>query len=206
MERLDPLRPLIPRPLWQKLVGLVGLFVVLPLLLYGLLVWQGMLDEIGREKQNIAMQRTLLQKNRRLAADLPRKQKEYARLELQLRVALNLLPRKAEIPDLLESVSWAGKDSGLEFTTFKPLGEKPQGLYAEVPVSIEMGGDYKQLIRFLARVGEMPRIVNVNSLSIRRDQGDRLKISGRVTTYRFLEEEQGKKKGKRKRKRGRRGA
>ncbi len=190
LERLDPLRPLIPLPLWQKLAGLIVLFVMLPLGGYGFFVWQDLLDSIDREEKAIAQQKVMLRKNRKLAADLPRKQREYAKLEVQLRVALNLLPKKAEIPDLLESVSWAGKDSGLEFTTFKPLGERAKGLYAEVPVSLQMSGNYKQLMQFLRRVGEMPRIVNVNSLSINGTRGgeDALRISGRVTTYRFLEQ------------------
>jgi len=192
---LDPLRPIIPFPLWQKILGLIVLFVVLPIGGYGWLVWQDMLDQMDLEKKNIQSQKVVLRKNRKLAADLPRKQKEYAQLELQLRVALNLLPKKAEIPDLLESVSWAGKDSGLEFAAFKPLGEKAQGLYADVPVSLQMTGDYKQLIVFMKRVGEMPRIVNVNSLSIRSGRNDHgLKVSGMATTYRFLEQEKEKKK------------
>ncbi len=189
LEALDPLRPILPLPLWQKLTGLILLFVVLPIGGYGMLVWQGMLDQIEAEKKNIHQQQVILRKNRKLAADLPRKQKEYAKLEQQLRVALNLLPKKAEIPDLLESVSWAGKDSGLEFTTFKPLGEKANGIYADVPVSLQMTGNYKQLILFMQRVGEMPRIVNVNGLSITSSgEKDKLKVSGMATTYRFLEQ------------------
>ncbi|MDQ6951068.1 MAG: type 4a pilus biogenesis protein PilO [Mariprofundales bacterium] len=183
---LDPLRPILPAPMWQKVLGLVVLCIVLPLGGYGGLVWQGMLDEMDTVQQAIRLQRVVLVKNRKLAADLPRKKKEYAKLQQQLRVALNLLPKKAEIPDLLESVSWAGRDAGLEFSAFKPMGERKQGIYAEVPVSLSMAGSYKQMVEFIRQVGELPRIVNVNALSI-RGQGDKLRIQGRATTYRFLE-------------------
>jgi len=193
LAMLDPLRPMLPAPMWQKILGLLVLFVVLPLGGYGELVWQGMLDEIDTVQHAIATQRVTLIKNRKLAADLPRKKKEYAKLQQQLRIALNLLPKKAEIPDLLESVSWAGKDAGLGFSTFKPMGESKQGLYADVPVSLSMGGSYKELVEFMRQVGEMPRIVNVNSLSI-QGSGEQLKIQGKATTYRFLEP--AKKKGK----------
>lgn len=190
---LDLIRPILPFPLWQKLLGLVLLVVVI-IGGYGYFVWQGMLDQIDIETRAIRQQNVVLRKNRKLAADLPRKQKEYAQLELQLRVALNLLPKKAEIPDLLESVSWAGKDSGLEFTTFQPLGEKAMGLYAEVPVSLHMVGSYKQLVQFMKRVGEMPRIVNVKGLSIAsKGKNNILDISGMATTYRFLEQDKEKK-------------
>ncbi len=193
LAALDPLRPILRFPMWQKALGLVVLFVVLPIGGYGGLVFQGMLEQMDRVEADIAQQRQQLVKNRRLAADLPRKKKEYAKLQKQLGIALNLLPKKAEIPDLLESVSWAGKDAGLGFKTFKPMGESQKGLYADVPVSLSMDGTYKQLIVFMRQVGEMPRIVNVNSLSLDGKKGKKLHINGKATTYRFLEQQKTKK-------------
>ncbi|MDX8408516.1 MAG: type 4a pilus biogenesis protein PilO [Mariprofundales bacterium] len=194
LAALDPLRPILRFPMWQKALGLVALFIVLPIGGYGGLVFQGVLDQIDQVEKDIAQQRAKVTKNRRLAADLPRKKKEYSKLQQQLEIALNLLPKKAEIPDLLESVSWAGKDAGLEFKTFKPMGESQQGLYADVPVSLSMDGTYKQLIVFMRQVGEMPRIVNVNSLSLDSKKGDMLHINGKATTYRFLEQQKAKGK------------
>jgi len=46
---------------------------------------------------------------------------------------------------LLEGVTRAGKDAGLDFSTFKPLGEVNQQFYAEVPVDLSVTGTYRQL-------------------------------------------------------------
>ena len=184
---LDFLRPLLPLPLWQKLVALVVIIVVI-IAGYYFLGWQPLQQDIESQQAQVEQQRIMLKKNQRLAKDLPRKRAEFAKLEKQLKVALNMLPKKSQIPDLLESVSWAGKDSGLEFSVFKPKGESPKQIYAEVPVDISVKGTYRQLLTFLKRVGEMPRIVAIKNLNITQSKaGGNLLVKGNVITYRFIE-------------------
>ncbi len=199
LSALDALKPILPVPMWQKLAALGGAFVFI-LAAYFYLGWMPLQDAIASQSAQVEQQRILLKKNQRLASDLPRKKKEYAKLQKQLKVALSMLPKKAEIPDLLESVSWAGKDSGLEFSRFQPQGENVKQIYAEVPVALDVTGTYRQLMTFLKRVGEMPRIVNVRNLSIKpQSAGGKLKISGQAVTYRFVEQKAGAKKRKKRR-------
>ena len=184
---LQVLRPLLPLPLWQKVAAVVAGFVLI-LAAYIYLGWMPLQDAITGQKQQVAQQEAVLRRNQMLAKDLPRKRKEYASLEKQLTIALNMLPKESEIPDLLENVSWAGKDSGLEFKVFKPLGEVSRQFYAEVPVDIDVSGTYNQMLTFLKRVGEMPRIVDVRNLRMgQRVAGGPLSIQGKVVTYRFIE-------------------
>ena len=190
---LDVFRPLLPLPLWQKLLGLLLLAVVLSGAYFSL-GWMPVQDEISAEQGALDQQRMLLRKNQRLASNLPKKRAEYERLKKQLAIALELLPKKSQIPDLLESVTRAGKDSGLEFTTFQPRGELVKQIYAEVPVDVMVRGSFRQLMTFLKRVGEMQRIVAVKNLSIRSVSNNQaLEVKGNVMTYRFVEH-QGKKK------------
>jgi len=187
---LDALRPLIPLPMVTKVAGLV---VVLVLIAAGyfVAVWTPLQDAIANEKIQVEHQRVLLSKNKRLASNIPKKKEEYKQLQKQLKVALNMLPKKSQIPDLLEGVTWAGKDSGLNFTTFKPAKETVKSIYAEVPVSLDVTGSFRQLLTFLKRVGEMPRIVDVKNLSLVVDSGNSgvLKIKGQAVTYRFVQAE-----------------
>ena len=184
---LDFLRPLLPLPAWQKVVALIVIVIVI-IAGYFFLAWQPLQQDIERQEAQVEQQRVLLKKNQRLAQDLPRKRAEFAQLEKQLKVALNMLPKKSQIPDLLESVTWAGKDSGLEVSVFKPRGENPKQIYAEVPVDITVKGTYRQLLTFLKRVGEMPRIVAIKNLNITQNSvGGDLLVTGNVITYRFIE-------------------
>jgi len=193
---LDALRPMLPLPAWQKLTALAAAFVLL-VAAYLYFGWMPIQDAIKSQTAQVEQQRILLKKNERLAKDLPRKQAEYAQLEKQLMVALNMLPKQSQIPDLLENVSWAGKDSGLDFSTFKPTGEVVKQIYAEVPVSLEVSGSYRQLLTFLKRVGEMPRIVDVKNLTLTQPSvGDQLVVRGQVVTYRFVEAADAPKQGR----------
>jgi len=190
---LDALRPILPVPMWQKLAVLGGSLVIL-LVVYVYFGWMPVQEDIARQEVQAEQQRVQLKKNQRLAQDLPRKQAEYAKLEKQLKVALNMLPKKAQIPDLLENVSRAGKDSGLEFSEFKPKGEEVKQIYAAVPVSLNVSGSYRQLLTFLKRVGEMPRIVDIKNLKLTQSkEGSVLKIAGESVTYRFIEQSEMKK-------------
>ncbi len=195
---LDFLRPLLPLPLWQKVTALVAIALVM-IVAYYFLAWEPTQVEIEAEQARVEQQRILLKKNQRLARDLPKKRAEFAKLEKQLKVALNMLPKKSQIPDLLEDVTWAGKDSGLEFSVFQPRSESVKQIYAEVPVDISVTGTYRQLLTFLKRVGEMPRIVAIKNLKISQGKGERLAITGNVVTYRFVEHGGAKTKRGRKR-------
>jgi len=186
LSALEALRPILPVPMWQKLAALLGGFVVI-LAAYFYLSWMPLQEAIASQEVQVEQQKIVLKKNRKLAQDLPKKQKEYAKLEKQLKVALNMLPKKSQIPDLLDNVSWAGKDSGLEFSEFKPMPELTKQIYAEVPVSLNVSGTYRQLLTFLKRVGEMPRIVDIKGLTLKPEGGDILKISGQAVTYRFID-------------------
>jgi type IV pilus assembly protein PilO len=193
---LDFLRPLIPLPMPIKVGALAGVVVAI-LVAYFFLFWMPLQEEIESVKAQVENQRILLKKNQRLASNIPKKKEEYKKLKRQLKIALNMLPKKSQIPDLLEGVTWAGKDSGLTFSKFKPGNESVKSIYAEVPVSLSVSGTFKQLLTFLKRVGEMPRIVDVKNLDLSLTKGQTLKIKGQAVTYRFVEGGSMKKKSSR---------
>ena len=191
---LNALSPLIPLPLWQKAVALLAISILI-FASYFYFGWIPLQEQIESQQSQVEQQQMLLKRNQALARNLPKKRAEFAKLEKQLKVALNMLPKQSQIPDLLEDVSWAGKDSGLEFTLFTPKGEAVKQIYAEVPVDIKVNGTYRQLLTFLKRVGEMPRIVAVKNLALSKSGTDgMLSINGNVMTYRFVEKATGKKK------------
>ncbi|MBN4076864.1 type 4a pilus biogenesis protein PilO [Mariprofundus ferrooxydans] len=187
LSMYESLRPILPVQLWHKLLFLLAAFTLIAAS-YFYMGWMPLQESIERQLSQEKMQQMILLRNQRLAHDLPRKQREYAQLEKQLKVALNMLPKKSQIPDLLENVSWAGKDSGLVFKTFKPGREVTKQIYAEVPVSFNISGSFRQLLTFLKRVGEMSRIVDVKNMQLSRGKSTGiLSVKGQAVTYRFVE-------------------
>lgn len=126
------------------------------------------------------------------AEQMPERQKEVDALDKQLKLALTRLPDEKEIPELLSSISNLGRDSGLEILVFRQLPEGYQEFYAEVPVEMQVRGNYHQVAQFLDRVGKLDRIVNVSSIGLKApknvDESVQLDVTSRVTTFRFLSE------------------
>jgi type IV pilus assembly protein PilO len=127
---------------------------------------------------------------RAVAANLPEFEQEVASLERLLDKALRQLPDSKQFEDLLQDISTAGKQVGIQIKSIQREPEIPHDFYAEVPFRIELEGGYHDLAMFFERVGHLPRIVNVGALKVEMNgasrTGPRLKVQGTATTYRFL--------------------
>jgi type IV pilus assembly protein PilO len=113
-------------------------------------------EELGRD----------LEKARLLVRNLERVEHEYQILHDQWELASMLLPEENEMPNLLRKVTAAGKQSGVEFTLFKPEARVPHEFYADNPVSLKIEGGYHQTGVFLSRLANLDRIVNVDNLKL----------------------------------------
>ena len=76
------------------------------------------------------------------------------------------LPGKTEVPGLLEDISTVGHEQGLRFSLFKPLPEVSKEFYAELPIEIQVTGNYHQLASFVSDVSALERIVTVDDFDI----------------------------------------
>lgn len=145
----------------------------------------------------------------RRARNLGKLKEKIKELDLKLKVALQELPDKREIPDLLSSISNLARDAGLDVTLFRPSAEMAKDFYAEVPVSISVLGSFHQVATFFDEVGQLSRIVNINQIVMREPQVQSETVQVRTdcvaTTFRYLDEservamEQKEEGGKRRR-------
>lgn len=124
---------------------------------------------------------------------------EYAQVETQFKEALKLLPNEREIPSLLKTITQLGSDSQLEFRLFSPQSERAQGFYLEIPVAIEVSGNYHNVAVFFDKVGQMDRIVNILNVAMKpvSPRSTKLVTTCKAVTYRFKggeDEEKPKKK------------
>ena len=128
----------------------------------------------------------------KLIANLDDTRRQVKELTAELRRAEVRLPDKKEIPDLLSSVSSAGRESGLEIQLFRQKTERLQDFYAEVPVEVVVRGSYHQVATFFDRVSQLDRIVNVSDISMKTPQrgsdGMQVDTSLSAVTFRFLDE------------------
>lgn len=176
-------------PLSKKIGILAAINVVIIGALYWFLIGPKY-EEIGSLEVSLAELTVKLDESRRIAADIPKFQLEKEELERKLQEAVAKLPNEKEIPDLIDSISDAGKKSGLKISLFKPGKEVPRGFYADVPVTMSVEGRFESLYDFSVKVANLPRIVNIGGMTI-NSTGHKNRIPGLkadfvATTFRFI--------------------
>jgi len=172
----------------EKLGILVAIIITFASVSYFFIISPS-LEDIARIDTTISKQETANKKFKRLASNIKKGREEYKLLQQQFEDAKSMLPKKSQIPDLLDGINQAAMSSGLKFSTFQPESEVAHaGIYSEVPVSFSVESGFPQWMNFLDSVGEMKRIVDVKKVKIKTtDRADILKISGKIVTYRFIE-------------------
>lgn len=126
------------------------------------------------------------------AANLEVLKKQLEDIKQTMGELLQKLPSKTQVPDLLQDISQTGLGAGLEFDIFKPSAEQPQEFYVELPIQIQVTGDYHQFGTFISGVAALQRIVTVHDVKIRPAGGDKGKLMMQATakTYRYMDEEE----------------
>ncbi|MGB5156099.1 type 4a pilus biogenesis protein PilO [Desulfobacterium sp. N47] len=147
-------------------------------------------DEIEKLELEYKQLTAKLDVAKRTAKNLPEFKEKMNKADAQLKIVMQVLPEKKEIPTLLESISLCGQDAGLEFILFQPQNERNKQFYAEIPVLIQVTGKYHNVAIFFDKVARLPRIVNINNISMKVDQSKKdnsLLTSCTAITYRFLD-------------------
>ena len=191
---MDPqLEKILKLPTKQKILILV--FVVI--LEAAALVWFLYLPkhkELSELQTELSKLQSEIDDKTRIAGNLPKLQKEYDQLNLELAQALTELPNSKEIPSLLTNVTDLGKSAGLDFLVFRPKGEVVKDFYAEVPVDIVISGTYFSVANFFAMVSNLPRIINITNVAFSdiKNVNNRMmmKVSCLATTFRFLDKKE----------------
>jgi type IV pilus assembly protein PilO len=177
----------------QRLMACVAA-VVLVFGGYWYFVYSGRRAETATVMAKIADLKEQRDSKQKLVANIGQLQETVRDLGAQLKQAEARLPDSKEIPDLLSSISSAGRDSGLEVISFRQRTEQLKDFYAEVPVDLTVRGNYHEVATFFDRVGQLDRIVNVGDILIQspKREGDEMIVDTvcSATTFRFLDEKE----------------
>ena len=182
-------------PVAQKFLILGGVnMLMLAGIFYGLV--NPKMEEVKTLKVDLQVKTDKLRSNEEIAEDIPRFQKEKEELEEKLQAALRKLPNEKDLENFIDSISDAGKESGLDVLKFKPGREVPKGFYAQLPISMSVSGSYESFFLFCTKVGSLSRIVNIENITVSASK-NLIKSSFNVTTFMFLPDSKiGKKKKK----------
>lgn len=177
----------------QRAMAVAGILAVV-FGTYWYFVYSGRRAETASVTAKISDLRQQRDAKQKLVANMGELQETVRELGAQLKQAEAQLPDSKEIPDLLSSVSSAGRDAGLEVISFRQRQEQLKDFYAEVPVDVTVRGNYHEVASFFDRVGKLDRIVNVSDIVMQtpKREGDEMIVDTlcSATTFRFLDEQE----------------
>lgn len=129
-----------------------------------------------------------------LAANYSAYKQQLAEIKQTFGNMLRQLPSTTEVPGLLEDISQAGVASGLTFRLFKPQPEIKHEFYTELPIQIQVVGNYHQLAGFVSKIVNLDRIVTLHDFTIQRESAtnnkapdSNLVMDITAKTYRYTE-------------------
>ena len=171
-----------------KLLVLIVVLVAIPVGgFFG--IWQGQIEELekGLQQEETLKKDYLAKKTQAINLDLHRQQ--LREIDTQFGALLKQLPNKSQMDALLVDINQAGLSRGLQFELFKPAGtESAKEFYSELPIQVKVTGTYHDMGAFAADVGQLPRIVTLNEISIEAGKDGNLSMDATARTFRYLDE------------------
>lgn len=147
-----------------------------------------MLAGYERKEQDL---RVKFEKKAYEAANLEKYREQMAEMQESFDALKKQLPKKTEVPGLLEDIDAKGVDSRLAIESIKLQAEKSSEFYIELPIEIRVSGGYHEFGTFVSGIAGMPRIVTLHDYKISKPKQDsgNLSMVIQAKTYRYKEQE-----------------
>ncbi|MFD2177007.1 type 4a pilus biogenesis protein PilO [Veronia pacifica] len=165
-----------------SLIGLSIFFFLLPLS-----------DEIKREVTNEEILKAQFRTTAQQVAALPDVDEQIKTLQSHYDYLSRQLPKEHEMASMLSDINEIGVDQGLTFDRLEFQDEKRAGWLYEIPLTMNISGEYDSLGLFNEAISLLPRIVALQDFSLRHvspEESDTLTYSVSAVTYQFIEREQ----------------
>jgi type IV pilus assembly protein PilO len=149
------------------------------------------LDKLRGEEARLKEQ-YLDKKKQAINLDLHRQQ--LREIDTQFGALLRQLPNRSQMDALLVDINQAGLGRGLQFELFRPApSEITREFYAERPIAVTVTGSYHDMGAFASDVGQLPRIVTLNDVTITSDEkkgASLLTLNATARTFRYLDDDE----------------
>lgn len=152
-----------PRSVKFSVITFVVVIVLVVGVYYQLLPKRNQLIEL--ENQLLSL-KTVFEMKHKKAANLQDYQEQLVQLELIFSQALKQMPDRAAVASLLADISQMGSANGLVVKLFQPNPDVNKTFYWELPIQIQVLGQYQQLAAFVSHLAEMPRLVTIHEVNI----------------------------------------
>lgn len=173
-------------PTAAKVVFAFLLALLVSVVSYFLLV-DSKIDELAAAQNKELQLRQVYRTKYASAVNLDLYKQQMVEMEQTFSFLLKQLPTTHETPGLLDDITYVGTTSGLTFIRINWEPEIEKEFYTELPIKIEVIGDYHQFGSFVSEVAKLPRIVSLHDFSIQTEKDERLRFNVVAKTYRYKE-------------------
>jgi len=170
----------------------VAVKVLITIVIFGAVLTAGYflhVQNLQTELQAVAASETQLRVEFEQKAFLASNLEEYRAQTVEMEESFNelllQLPSQTEVPGLVDDVTSTGEGSGLQFDNIALEPEAVQEFYIELPIDIDVVGDYHDFGTFVSGVASLDRIVTLHDFSIRTRQDSFLDMNIEARTYRY---------------------
>lgn len=173
-------------PAAAKVIFAFLLALLVSVISYFLLV-DSKIDELAFAQSKETELRQVYRTKYASAVNLDLYKQQMVEMEQTFSFLLKQLPTTHETPGLLDDITYVGTTSGLTFIRINWEPEIEKEFYTELPIKIEVIGDYHQFGNFVSEVAKLPRIVSLHDFSIQTEKDERLRFNVVAKTYRYKE-------------------
>jgi type IV pilus assembly protein PilO len=150
-----------------------------------------MLEPMGQKltrevKQEVQLKKDFENKAFQVA-NLDEYKAQMIEMEQSFESILKQLPRDTEVPGLIDDISLAALNNGLDLKVISPKKQISTEFYNELPIEIEVEGDYHELGAYVSSVASLSRIVTLHDFSISIKDDGILSLKILAKTYRYNE-------------------
>jgi len=170
------------------------------------LIFLGQQKDLKKLEKKLVVLEEELQEKQEIAGNLSKFKKKVEYLRQKLEEKKKNLPDDANMDQLLKTLNELSEKSDIRITKFAPQPEVKRNFYAEIPVSMNISGNYHEILTFFDKVAKEDRIINISNISMHDPEVKSGKVvlqaSCQAKTFRALPpKKKGKKGGKKKKRR-----
>jgi len=171
--------------------GITGFIIFIVLVVFAyvnyMYVYQLRIQKIEQLNRDIELTANKIAEGKRIAARLAASKEEYQALLDKLEFLEVMLPKEKEIPGLLVMIQDTLDEFNVDFSTFTPqnISWERNGIYGKMPITMKLTASYLDLIAYLDRIENLPRIIDIKTLELSKagEEGEKLNISINMFAY-----------------------
>lgn len=177
-------------PLAGRIVGCIIVFVGVLFFLYTVDI-SDKIDAYGQEVSRESDIKQMFESKAFKVANLDAYKQQLKEIEESFGSLLLQLPRDTEVPGLLEDITAAAKGASLEIKSIQLDKEIDTEFYTELPINIDVTGEYHDFGAFVSAVAGLSRIVTLHDFEVVSAGGgdvNLLNLKIVAKTYRYNDE------------------